>query len=800
MSELDESIGSGHRLIRELGRGGMGVVYEAWDEQLERRVAVKMLHPYLFADKVVGDRLLREARLAARIEHPNVVRVYGVDVVDGRLAIQMQFIEGDALPGVLAAGPLPGPQAADLLGQTLEALAACHTQGVIHCDLKPGNLLVSIEGRVYLSDFGIAKALSVAEPCQSSAPIASGPLWGTPQYTPPEAWEGEVPSAQWDLYAAGVIIYEALAGHVPFQGVTPLAIMLEKHAHRLEPIRRIRPDLSPEFSLLVDRLVSPDMHQRPVSARDALIDLRDTPEYNQRDSNTAPIQCLPKPVSASISTKMLPNTGSAPSVPSVEMSPRRTPQWQWWLLGALMVMLGAVGGWAAGWWGALRAEVSPLDVPRMTDVLSLTVSGNRVFFSYDDGEHGRELWTTHNDGDPWMVGDLNPGAASSDPKHLFSRGPSELLFAASTNETGSELWHCATGYVEAPTKLIRDIIPGPMGSDPQPLATHDVLALMYATTLDTGRELWATNGREGQTALVRDLTPGPGFSQPMSPTFHDAGDHVYLIAFTQEGNGMTLLRYDFATNSVKMISQVDNYSMQEVKGKLFFDNRKDDTGRELWMHDPATGETALFLDIVPGVGSSNPGGFFGWKDRLYFQATTENSGSELWVSDGTPVGTHLLMEINSQGSGSDPFGFIDAGDFFFFKATSEAHGMELYKGSEGGIALVADLFPGPNSSVPYNFSVTENMFFFSADDGAHGEELWMLDMQVDGGKPKLVADLVPGPGHAGPHDSRWVAPGLGYFVVTSPDNIQKLYRIQRKDAGWKVEALRLPVARGETKP
>jgi serine/threonine-protein kinase len=180
-----------YRVLHTVGSGGMGVVYAVWDTRLDRRVALKMVHRHLLANPDVTRRFLREARAAARVEHPNVVRVYRVEMIDGEPAIEMQYIEGTSLSSMLRAVPLPAGQAADLLHQVLSALAACHAQGIIHCDLKPSNLLLDADGTIFLTDFGISRALQLSNGEQDGTSLTTGPGWGTPHYSPPEAWNGE---------------------------------------------------------------------------------------------------------------------------------------------------------------------------------------------------------------------------------------------------------------------------------------------------------------------------------------------------------------------------------------------------------------------------------------------------------------------------------------------------------------------------------------------------------------------------------------------------------------------------------
>lgn len=786
-------VASGYRIVREIGRGGMGVVYEAWDNRLDRRIAVKMLHPYLFSDQQVGDRLLREARLAARIEHPNVVRVYDVEMVEGRLAIEMQYVDGGALPDVLASGALPAPQAADLLGQILEALAACHAQGVIHCDLKPGNLLVAMEGKIFLSDFGIARALSSMECAAAVTPATSGPLWGTPQYTPPEAWQGLEPIPQWDLYAAGVIIYEALCGQLPFQGRTPMAVMLEKHSRCLPSIAQRRTDLSPGFVALVDDLVSNDTSRRPASAQAALTRLKALPEYKLRDTNTQPLRPTEKPATR----PMQPDSHAAfpPSerIPPGTTGPMARPSRQpvRFMAALIVILLAACGALAYNLWHSTQnTELASSLVPAYNgELLHLTTSNNRAFFSYDDGIHGRELWSVNSDGDPWMVADINPGPSGSNPRRFFVRADGSMFFAATTEATGEELWHCATDQPQASVRLVRDILPGPMGSEPEVLCDWHSIALLYATTLTHGRELWATNSREAQTAIVADLAPGTNWSQPMDPAFTADGRYVYVRSFT--GDGQFIVQYDFETSTTRRITECDGSWFKVFNGKLYYDFPTSEHGRELWCYDPQTDKAELLVDILPGAGSSNPTGFFVHDGRMFLQATTDTNGAELWVTDGTRDGTRLFKEFHPEGSGGAPHAFIDAGSAFFFKASSETSGLELYRVAYPDVSLVSDLRPGIASSVPYNMNFNEDWLYFSAEDGIVGEELWRVSTRDLQATPELVADLLPGPKGVEPHLMRWASPNVAFFIGTDATGTQHLYRLNAEGQSKKITQLRL---------
>lgn len=324
---------------RLVGQGGMGELYEVWDTRLERRVAVKRLNASALAKGDGAQMVLREARAAAKIEHPNVVRIYGVEVSQGEMLIEMQFIEGQPLNILLRGMPLPGDLAADLLRQILEGLLACHARDVIHCDLKPANILVTADGTAYLADFGIARALRTPMnfPLRTDSSV---PRWGTPRYAPPEAWHGEEPTPQWDLYSAGVILWEALTGASPFQGKTVSEVREQVLAGISRPLREQRPDISPALAELVELLVCVLPFQRPADAKHALKLLRQSPEYevahttNEYGSSRRMISAQP-PVNESTQGAPMPIA----SFPGVGRWPGSMASRALWLFGILLTVV-----------------------------------------------------------------------------------------------------------------------------------------------------------------------------------------------------------------------------------------------------------------------------------------------------------------------------------------------------------------------------------------------------------------------------------------------------------------------------
>ena len=243
----------GYRLRDELGRGGMGVVYRAEHMHLGRIVALKVLVPDLSSNEDFRARFLRESRLAATLDHPNVVTVYDAGDIDGSLYLAMQLIQGEDLSDMLARrGTLDPHEAVRLLEQVGSALDAAHAAGLVHRDVKPSNVLVEGE-RCYLTDFGLTKPAAQSD---MSALTATGVFLGTPDYAAPEQITGSQVDARTDIYALGSVLHECLTGSRPFPRDTSVAVL---YAHLHEPPPRpseLRPGLPKALDEVVERAMA----------------------------------------------------------------------------------------------------------------------------------------------------------------------------------------------------------------------------------------------------------------------------------------------------------------------------------------------------------------------------------------------------------------------------------------------------------------------------------------------------------------------------------------------------------------
>jgi len=252
---------AGRYVLREvIGQGGMSQVWRARDQRLDRDVAVKVLHPGLSSTRINRERFEREALAAARINHPNVVSVFDAGQDDGELFIVMECLPGNTLFDEMARGPLEVERARAIGLQLLRGLGAAHALGIVHRDIKPGNVLFAADGSAKLADFGIAKFTEAADLTQT------GQMVGTARYLPPERLYGGPATASGDLYALGVVLYEALAGRRPYEGDTPLALVQAIASTTPVPLRSLRADVDPNLAHAVDRAIDKDPDRRFATA------------------------------------------------------------------------------------------------------------------------------------------------------------------------------------------------------------------------------------------------------------------------------------------------------------------------------------------------------------------------------------------------------------------------------------------------------------------------------------------------------------------------------------------------------
>ncbi|MGH7677368.1 MAG: serine/threonine-protein kinase, partial [Gemmatimonadaceae bacterium] len=250
-----------YSIDRELGRGGMGIVYLAREVHLDRLVAIKLLPPERAADDTLRERFLREARLAAKLSHPNIIPIHAVDEVADFVFFVMAFVDGETLAQrVRTRGPLASSEGARVLREVSWALAYAHAQGLVHRDVKPDNILLeATSGRVLVADFGIAAA--------AGDTVVEGVVTGTPEFMSPEQALGKPIDARSDLYALGATAFYSFSGRLPFEGKTPTEVLAKHVTETPPPLSTLGLTVPRKLALLVDRCLAKEPEHRPASAQ-----------------------------------------------------------------------------------------------------------------------------------------------------------------------------------------------------------------------------------------------------------------------------------------------------------------------------------------------------------------------------------------------------------------------------------------------------------------------------------------------------------------------------------------------------
>jgi eukaryotic-like serine/threonine-protein kinase len=268
-ARLAEALGDAYTIEGEVGRGGMGVVYRARDERLQRRVAIKVLPPELAFQKDIRERFTREAQTAARLSHPHIVPIHTVGEGQGLVYFVMGYVDGESVAGrIRRRGKLPMDEARRIMGEAADALSAAHALSIIHRDIKPDNILLEgSRGRVMVTDFGIAKALSSTS---GATLTGAGVAIGTPAFMSPEQAAGEREiDGRSDVYSLGVVAFQMLTGELPFTAPTVAGILMKQITEPAPDIRTRRADVPEDLALAVSRCLEKDPENRWPSA-DAL--------------------------------------------------------------------------------------------------------------------------------------------------------------------------------------------------------------------------------------------------------------------------------------------------------------------------------------------------------------------------------------------------------------------------------------------------------------------------------------------------------------------------------------------------
>jgi eukaryotic-like serine/threonine-protein kinase len=322
-----------YRLDRKIGSGGMADVWLADDTELDRKVAIKILHDRFAQDSEFVQRFQREAQAAAGLQHPNVVGIFDRGAFDGTYFIAMEYVDGPSLKDLVKGGMAP-KDAIDFTRQILNAARFAHRKGIVHRDLKPQNVLIDDEGRARVADFGIARA------GENSDITATGSVMGTAQYISPEQAQGKPTTPRSDIYSIGVILYEELTGRVPFQGESAVAVALKQVSETPRRPSAINPNVPPALDAVVMRALAKDPDARFKDA-DAFLKALDAAEKapdTPRAQDTAAY--------AAVSPEGETATPEGDVIEEEWVAERRRPPWRWIIVALLAAGVAALVAFA----------------------------------------------------------------------------------------------------------------------------------------------------------------------------------------------------------------------------------------------------------------------------------------------------------------------------------------------------------------------------------------------------------------------------------------------------------------------
>jgi len=728
-------------LLRELGRGGMGVVYLAEDTRLLRQVALKVLHPALTLDMGFTERFEREAQAIAAITHRGIVRVHAFEEVEGRYYIDMEYIQGSSLDQFQSSAPYTQADALSIMDRVLDALAICHDKGFVHRDIKPSNILIAKDGRVLLTDFGLALSSAFA----SASTATSSCFIGTPKYAPPESWDKTAPSPTGDVYSAGMVLLELLAGKTPYDGDSPLQIMRKMLEAPALDIDELLPDASKQLKLLLKDMLTAESGLRPASAGIALSRLRETPEFGESAPDGDRTVWIKSPTSTPKPSKL--QVWRAPILIATTV------------MLILATVLGVTAGISTGEPGLSSSKAKEMaDEAAVTETLPppelpcpgvdhFAVVGNRALFTGSAGDW-RTLWSWDADAGSveaiWPELTLGPGdCAFKDGAYLVEGG---IVGVVRSEALGTYLIR-TDGTAKGTTVIAH--LTNEASRRFKILAEHD--GIVYFNRIEVGGALglWASDGTiEGTRYLW-----GEGQTE-----------EITVLDFTEEGNmhfasrsGGTLFYWSKGYHEPVLIHSASGPigDIIVIGTRVLFEAHEPETGTELWVADSEVGSATILMDFMPGPksGMGSPQ-FTRFKNGVVFCAATEEHGREPWFTDGTREGTRLVADINPGPLGSMPYRFTVSGDLLYFSAMTASHGRELWvtDGTPEGTHMLTDIAPGIASTTPYAFCPYNGGLLFSPHDPVLGEELWFTDGTPEG--TRLLFDCMPGPDSGEPHGTR----------------------------------------------
>jgi serine/threonine protein kinase len=777
---------SHYRITGRLGSGGMGVVYEAQDLTLGRRVALKFLPPELARDASALDRFLLEARAASALNHPNICTIYAVENDGEQSFISMELIEGQGLDTKLHSGPLPLDRLLDVSIQLADALDAAHVKGIVHRDIKPANIFITQRGQVKVLDFGLAKltrtggkAAEVIDATQDGLRTASltspGSTVGTVAFMSPEQARGEVLDARTDLFSLGTVIYQMATGRLPFSGNTSAVIFNAILERDPIPAVQLNPQLPPRLQELIDKLLEKDRDLRYQSAADLRGDLRRL----KRDTESG--RKIAQPVSAAgvpaaTSSSRPPSSGSA-VVAAARQNKVGTGV-------VTLIVLAVVGAAAYGAYALLhRKRPAPFEnvsITKVTDtgkaaLVAISPDGKYILnVVRDAGQESLWLRNLPTNSDTQVI----PPAEVNYTFLRFSPDGNYLYFIRSEpGSTELEYLYRAPVLGGTPQKLVTDIDSNVTFSPDgrqiayfrfnNPEAGKERLILL---PVDGGDEKVLYNGSisgglqdpawspDGKTIVCMVLQPGDALSGLMAFDVASGKQHLFFSSdsagvrrpvWMSDGSGLLALA-SLRRSQIMFVSYPDGKSHAVTRDtndysdpSIAADGRKLATvlSARQWnlFIMPASGSGQL-RQVTSGAPSYN----FSWTRDSQLLKESESGLSLLNPETGS------TMQLRTSGLVMDPSACGVGGYFVFTSGILQEKALNIWRMDASGNLkqLTHDKIDGfPVCSPDGRWVLYE--------DGASGGHL--MKMSIDGGKPEKVSDELGASGYDISPDSKTIA-------------------------------------------